>query len=251
MKLTFIGTGSAFTVGQGNYHSNMILEAESEKKFLIDCGSDARLALHELNLSYQDIHSVYISHLHADHCGGLEWLAYCAKFDPKCSKPHLYLHPNLTASLWEILSVALNPFNDEKVDLSTFFEVHEIENHAFLWDQHEFRIFQTIHIAQDSKLMPSYGIIVKVDDKKILITTDTRFAPEILLPLYQQVDIIFHDCEISPKKTGVHAHYTELKELSPEIKNKMWLYHYQPLSLPDARADGFKGFVEKGQCFEF
>jgi hypothetical protein len=31
----------------------------------------------------------------------------------------------------------------------------------------------------------------------------------------------------------------------------MWLYHYNPGHLPDARADGFRGFVKKGQVFDF
>lgn len=251
MKLTFIGTGSAFTVGQENYHSNMILESNSQERLLIDCGSDARLALNELNLSYKDIQSVYISHLHADHCGGLEWLAFTTFFNPTCSKPHLYLHPDLKDSLWRILSVSLNPFQNKKIDLSTFFEVHQIENAKFTWNQHDFRIFPTVHIKQDSNLMPCYGVIVKGDDKTILITADTQYTPETLLPLYREVDIIFHDCEISPERSGVHARYEELTELSPEIKKKIWLYHYHPLPLHDARVDGFKGFAKKGQSFDF
>ena len=31
----------------------------------------------------------------------------------------------------------------------------------------------------------------------------------------------------------------------------MWLYGYQPVSLPDAKKDGFRGFVQRGQIFEF
>lgn len=65
MKLIFIGSGSAFTVGADNYQSNRILEDDSSKKLLVDCGSDARFALHELGLSYKDIEAVYISHLHS------------------------------------------------------------------------------------------------------------------------------------------------------------------------------------------
>ena len=54
----------------------MILESEDGSKLLIDCGTDARHSLHELGLSYKDIEHVYISHLHADHAGGLEWLGF-------------------------------------------------------------------------------------------------------------------------------------------------------------------------------
>jgi len=58
-----------------------------------------------------------------------------------------------------------------------------------------------------------------------------------------------HDCEISTR-SGVHAHFDELKELPSYIKEKMWLYHYGDEELPNAEAAGFAGFVKKGQMFE-
>jgi len=66
-----------------------------------------------------------------------------------------------------------------------------------------------------------------------------------------QADIIFHDCETSPFKSTVHAHYEDLTTLPTAIKNKMWLYHYQRGTLPNARKDGFCGFVKRGQIFDF
>lgn len=251
MKLTFIGSGSAFTVGAGNYQSNLFIETEEKKRLLIDCGSDARLALNELNLSYKDIHGVYISHLHADHCGGLEWLAFCSKFDPQSKKPDLYLHHDLIDPLWNTLAAGLNSLQEEHIDLHTYFKVHPIQNLQFSWESLNFAIFQTIHIQLAHGLMPCYGLQAELKGKKIMITSDTQFVPKLLSPLYQESNLIFHDCEISEKKSGVHAHYTDLKTLPLEIKRKMWLYHYQPVPLPDAKSDGFLGFVQRGQCFEF
>src|SRR5690348_15307225 len=52
MKLIFIGSGSAFTVAEHNYNSNMLLiDSNNAEKLLIDCGSDARHALNELGYS--------------------------------------------------------------------------------------------------------------------------------------------------------------------------------------------------------
>lgn len=251
MKLTFIGSGSAFTVGAGNFQSNMFLETDTKKRLLIDCGSDARLALNELKLSYKDFCAVYISHLHADHCGGLEWLAFCSKFDPQCAKPRLYVHPDLLEPMWNTLYAGLNSLQEDNVGLSTYFEVHPIEHHQFTWEYHSFKIFQTVHIKLATGLMPCYGLEADLDGKHILITTDSQFVPDLMLPFYKKADVIFHDCELSERRSGVHAHYTDLKTLSPEIKRKMWLYHYQPIPLPEAQADGFRGFVKKGQTFDF
>ena len=66
---------------------------------LIDCGSDIKHSLFEQGLSHTDIDAVYISHLHADHVGGLEWLGFSKLFNDK-KKPKLYISPKLQTELW-------------------------------------------------------------------------------------------------------------------------------------------------------
>src|ERR1700733_14991425 len=99
MRLIFVGSGSAFTVGANNYQSNMLLES-GQKRLLIDCGTDIRLSLYELGYTYRDIRHVFVSHLHADHIGGLEWLAFTSKFNSGCQKPCLHINHQLVEDLW-------------------------------------------------------------------------------------------------------------------------------------------------------
>ncbi len=254
MKLIFIGTGSAFTVGYNNYHSNILIENNSNHKLLIDCGSDARFACHELGLTYRDITDVYISHLHYDHVGGLEWLAFCRKFDPNCSKPNLYISSDIIDDLWEkTLSGGMRTIEEETSSIDTFFEIKAIspKKRGFEWQNITFKLIKTLHFIHNSYLMPSYGLFFTANNTKILITTDTRFNPKDFKPYYEKADVIFHDCETISIPSNVHAHYDELKTLSPKIKAKTWLYHYNPGELPDAIKDGFLGFVKKGQSFDF
>lgn len=253
MKLTFLGSGSAFTVGCDNYHSNMILENDSHEKLLVDCGSDARLALHELGLTYADIKSVYISHLHADHCGGLEWLGFTTRFDPRCLKPDLFISDKIKDDLWKnSLSGGLSSVQGITADLSTFFNVHPVkEEGVFVWHGLEIKLVQTIHVVAGFNVVPSYGLMFKANGICVFITTDTQFSPHQIIDFYEMADIIFHDCETSATKSGVHAQYAELSTLPSSIKQKMWLYHYNPGKLPDAKKDGFRGFVKKGQSFDF
>jgi len=253
MKLTFLGTGSAFTVGEDNYHSNMILEANDKQRLLIDCGSDIRFSLYEQGLSHQDIQSVYISHLHADHAGGLEWLAFNTKFDPNAQKPNLCLYEKMVSDLWnKSLAAGLSSLPGKIAELADFFNVHPVkDNEPFVWHDVEFRLIQTIHVMAGFSMMPSYGLLFTVDGTTVFITTDTQFSPHQMAKFYEMADIIFHDCETKPISTGVHPTYQELLSLDEKIRNKMWLYHYNPGKLPDAKKDGFRGFVKKGQCFDF
>ncbi|MCF6765388.1 MBL fold metallo-hydrolase [Thiotrichales bacterium 19S3-7] len=255
MKLIFIGSGSAFITGEDNYNSNMLLiDGQTNQSLLIDCGSDARHSLFKAGYSYREITDVYISHLHADHCGGLEWLALIHKFDPNFTeKINLYANESIIKEMWQhSLKAGLSTLENEHCTLETFFNVTSIENNAsFIWNHHHFQTVQTTHVASEYNFMPSYGLVFTINNTKIFITTDTQFSPEQLTKLYHEADIIFHDCETSKLKSGVHAHFDELSTLDNKIKSKMWLYHYNSGQLPDASKNGFKGFVKRGQIFEF
>ena len=251
LKFIFIGSGSAFSLK--NYQSNMILQADDGDILLIDCGADVRFALHELGITYKQIDSVYISHLHSDHVGGLEWLGFTRKFDPACRKPTLYISRFIKNELWSnVLSGGMLSLQGEVADLDTYFDVHSIpKNYSFMWHAVEFHLVQAVHIMSGFHIVPSFGLLFTVNNIKTFLTTDTQFSPAQIMDFYNQADVIFQDCETSPYKSGVHANYTELRGLPDEIKRKMWLYHYQDGTLPDARADGFAGFVVKGQVFDY
>lgn len=250
MKLTFLGSGSAFAV-DGNYQSNAILQTNSGKILLIDCGTDIRLSLLELDLSYKNISHVYLSHLHADHVGGLEWLAFTTKFNPTCEKPTLYIPEAVLKDLWnKTLSGGLSSLEGIDADITTYFNTYSIaSNESFIWEGIEFYIVQTLHFISGYAIMPSYGLIFSIDGCTIFFTADAQFTPLYFNPLYKQANIIFHDCETTDIHSGLHAHYSDLKTLDSEIKKKIWLYHYSENSLLDAKKDGFAGFVRKGQSF--
>lgn len=251
MKLIFLGTGSAFTVGQGNFHSNMLIQTNEQKNLLIDCGSDARHALHEQRIPFQEIDGVYISHLHADHVGGLEWLAF-RTYHEGFQKPKLYLSNDLVDDLWDhVLSGGLHPQSEFLANLSTYFQVFPVgDTRCFEWEEINFQLVRTKHYKSVYHLCPSYGLYFSLHGKKVFITTDACLS-DSLRPFYSDADLIFQDCETSLVPSGVHAHYIELRNLEPEIKNKMWLYHYNDGDLPDAKKDGFLGYVQKGQTFIF
>lgn len=251
MKLLFLGTGSAFAV-DGNFQSNMLLQAKSGRNFLIDCGTDIRLSLFEQGFSYRHVHAVYLSHLHADHVGGLEWLAFTTKFDPECQRTTLYAPEGVLKDLWnKTLEGGLSSIQGITADIGTYFDVVSIEpNGSFTWEEATFYIVQTLHAISRYAIMPSFGLLIHYKEKVIFITTDSQFTPTSFNMIYQKADLIFHDCETSSIKSGVHAHFDELNELDESIKKKMWLYHYNAGPLPDPIANGFAGFVTKGQAFD-
>jgi ribonuclease BN (tRNA processing enzyme) len=251
-KLKFLGSGSAFTVGADNFHSNMLLINEQNQKLLLDCGSDIRFSLYQAGLSYEDITDIYISHLHADHAGGLEYIGFSSKFNPRCNKPNLYLSQDLAEELWEhTLSGGMRYIEGDIASLETFFNVREIDfNRFFTWDGINFKLVKVVHVKNKCSIMPSYGLFFMINNQNVFLTTDAQLNL-CLEEFYEKADIIFHDCETSQFPSKIHAHYEELLKLPQNIRSKMWLYHYQPGILPNAKKDGFCGFVKPGQIFDF
>ncbi|MBD2576865.1 MBL fold metallo-hydrolase [Oscillatoria sp. FACHB-1406] len=252
MKLLFLGSGSAFTVGADNFQSNMLLLDEKGNKLLLDCGSDIRFSLHAAGFSYRDITDIYISHLHADHVGGLEYIGFTTFFNERCTKPNLYASKDVVTDLWDrCLSGGMRDIGDDIADLTTYFDVKKIsKNGYFIWQQYKFELVRAIHVHNSFYLMPSYGLFFEIEGLRVFVTTDTQLSLDENGECYESADLIFHDCETSTHRTAVHANYQDLRCLPARYKSKMWLYGYQPGHLPNAREDGFLGFVKRGQVFD-
>jgi ribonuclease BN (tRNA processing enzyme) len=251
MKLLFLGSGSAHTLAADNFQSNMVLVMETGRRLLIDCGSDVRWSLARQGLSHRDVTDIYISHLHADHLGGLEYIGFQTKFDPQCARPRLYLEASLADRLWRhSLCGGMGVITAGETRLEDFFDVQVmLEGVPFVWEGAQLEAVPTLHVSSPSADVHSQALAVERDGFRTFITTDTQFDPEHLQVQYDRADLVFHDCEIGPVRTGIHPHYDDLRGLPEAARRKMWLYDYQPGALPDARADGFKGFVSAGQSF--
>jgi ribonuclease BN (tRNA processing enzyme) len=258
MKLTFAGVNNAFGPA-GSWQTNALLTGPDGKSLLIDCGSDARHSLAELGVKLSDIDGVYVTHQHADHIGGLEWLAFCTFFHPSLSRPKLFCSAPLMRELWEhSLSGGLDSIEGKVMNLTDYFECRAVPpNEGFFWGGAKLIPVQTVHIMAGYKIVNSYGLLIDVpcpsrlsDSFRVFYTSDTQFCPNQISKFYAQADIIFQDCETAPYRSGVHAHYDDLVTLPPAIKAKMFLEHNQPNPQQDAKADGFAGFAQKGQVFE-
>ncbi len=267
MKIKFIGVGSAFTI-PAYYQSNLLITAQSGKKLLVDCGSDARFSLNECNDENScgekdpcgEIDAIYISHLHSDHIGGMEWMAFKTYFDPNREKPRLFMEKNIMYEMWESsLKGGLGCIEGKCMHLTDYFDCSPVsEDGFFLWEGICFSLIKMPHVITGYKDFYSYGILISEINPpqkgktggRVFFTTDTQFQPKLIADIAEKADIIFHDCETSPFKSVVHAHYDDLLSLPSDIKKKMWLYHYQPYPKVKPDEDGFKGFVIKGQEFD-
>lgn len=252
MTLKFLGSGSAWVENSENYHSNILLTI-NEKNLLIDCGTTIFEALKEQNIDILDIYSIFITHNHPDHVGGLSDLAfrYFYKQEPFGSiKKELIGYKKTLDDLWEnILKGQIKQLDNQT--LNSFFTTNKLFNNDHFYFS-DIRI-QTIETEHEyfNDFNKSHSLFI---NDEIFISGDSILNKNNLKYL-EKSKIIFHDCSINHYEKGIHASYQELCSLPLEIKNKMWLYHYTTnngkIPLPDFKKDGFLGFVAKGQTFEF
>jgi len=259
MKITVVGCGNAFS--NKSYNQSFLLE-ENGRTMLIDAGYQVPNALQNLGIDIKSIDDIYVSHLHADHIGGLEYFAFM-RYDwmnkPKNSfgkgyAPKLIGNVQLLKDLWDkSLRGGLESMEGFVATIDTFFETDPIEpNESFTWQGWTAKLVQQIHIMSGSVIMPSYGIMFsKEGHRTVYFTTDSQHcSPRQIEDFYEQADMIFQDCEcvgvnMKDEKfvfgSGVHANYAQLAgwesansiKLSDKVKAKMWLSHYQDFVLED------------------
>lgn len=261
MKLTFLGVSSALSEG---YNSNVLIE-DKETVILFDCGEDIKHSLKAAGRKVEELDSIYISHLHSDHCYGLSWIGYYSYFILQ-KRIALYIHESMVSDLWGMLRPAMEKIHGKGlVTLSEYFDIHIFDVNYFVnigpfVDIGPFAIYPSRqkHVITPSGNIYSFGArFYGRGNRRFFISSDTCKL-ELPNETVSEFDYIFCDCDVM-NLSGAHSNYNDLKKIPENIRRRVWLYHYTDLSkynkkygeMPDAVADGFAGFVKEGQVFEF
>ncbi|GGG09581.1 MBL fold metallo-hydrolase [Paenibacillus abyssi] len=241
MKIQMLGTGSAFAK---TYYNNNALVYADDFTLMIDCGITAPTALHKLGKSLNDIHAVLITHIHADHVGGLEELAFRMKFQHN-RKPLLYVPSKVITPLWEnTLKGGLT--QDQWPSIDDFFDVVLLEEHVpvMITPQLKVEIIETPHIPNK----PSYSLYI---NDRFFYSADMQFHPQLLHQLVEErgCRTIFHDCQFQSPGV-VHACLKELLTLPDELQKLVWLMHYADDQEQFKGKTGYMRFVEQHKIYE-
>jgi ribonuclease BN (tRNA processing enzyme) len=239
-----MGTGNFFSTRR--YHTSLLLLA-GEFQVLIDCPdpffricADAARASGR-KIDPERIDHVIITHLHGDHCNGLEgfgfWRRFCCE---RPRRPRLYTSHEVARLLWPKLcgamgeATSLRNGSAERYGLDDYFEVLSFEfGEAFSIGPLRIETFQTRHT------LPCFAFRATAGGRTFGYSADTAFDPR-LIDFLGPCDLIFHETDFGP-----HTALEDLESLPEPTRRRMRLIH-----LDDAFAGSSKIEVaEEGRVY--
>ena len=111
MKLTFLGSGDAF--GSGGRFNTCFLVAGERSSFLVDCGASSLIAMRRSGADPNAVGTVFLTHLHGDHFGGLPFLLLDAQFVSRRTAPLTIVGPPGLPERLRALQEAMFPRSSE------------------------------------------------------------------------------------------------------------------------------------------
>lgn len=237
--LTMLGVGHSEAIDHWNNNAMITVNG---RRLLIDAGYTIKYALRDLGLTLQQVDAVFITHAHADHCFGLERLAYECRFRYGF-RPTLYLPPGVYEELWEhTLKGVMGQLGEGPAELADFFDVVLLTGDHFRFEGVSLEFFQNRHTPEK----PSYGLFI---NRKLLFSGDTREIADLVMA--RDPEVILHDSTLADFNP-VHASLRELVDKYPAaLRRRMYLMSYED-HFEEYRAQveaNFAGFARQGQEF--
>src|SRR5262245_43908861 len=184
MSLLPLGVGDAFS--DRYYSSCLALQAEGAW-LLIDCPHPIRKLMREasasagVNLDIAQLTAVVLTHLHADHCSGLEGLGFFSRFTLG-RRAMLLAHPAVSARLWAghlAGGMELAPEGPGaaaiKRTLDDFFDVQPLDCEEEV-SVGPFRL----HCRLTNHTVPTTALRVEAAGRTLGYSADTAFDPDLI-----------------------------------------------------------------------
>jgi ribonuclease BN (tRNA processing enzyme) len=203
MRLTVIGCGDAFGAG-GSLQTSFYVRS-SAATFLVDCGVTTLIGMRRLGLKPNDIDTIYVSHLHGDHFGGLPWLLIDAIYVSMRRRPLVVTGPRGIEARFIIAAEAHYPnITTAKRDFDLRFIEYE-ERQPLAIGGVTVIPFEVKHPSG----APPYALRFDIDGKVLAFTGDTGWV-EVLGEVAQGADLFISECFQYDVVLPIHLDYATI-----------------------------------------
>ena len=236
IKVTLLGTGTPQPIME-RFGPSILVQAGGQS-LLFDAGRGCLQRLRQINLAYDKINALFLTHLHSDHIVGLPDLWLTGWLISGRRVPLDVFGPVGTADMIKYLQMAfsfdikIREGDDKAADKGSKFLVKEI-GQGTIYDYNGVKViaFEVDHYP----VVPAFGYRIEYNGHSVVLSGDTRYS-ENLIKFAKGTDLLIHEVAIAPdtlSKTdpryNILAHHTTPEQTAMvfnEVKPKLAAYSH-------------------------
>lgn len=223
MDLLVTGIGDAFTAQ--SYGSSGLLRS-SEGLVAIDCPGAVLRMYREAreasgwNIDPTDVADIVLTHLHGDHCDGLETMGFLNRYvRTPARRPRLHALVEVLDRVWEKLAPAMDgrtrSVSDGEATLEDYFEPCPVTPEAPVTIGN-----LTLECQYGQHSLPCMAMRISDGRSTLAWSGDTEFVPSLVAWL-AEADVVVHECGERFKHTSL----SDLQQLPDDVQRKIRLIH--------------------------
>ncbi|MDU9403962.1 ribonuclease Z [Pseudomonas sp. zfem004] len=229
MDLQFLGTSSGVPTKARNVSATAVIESTGHGWYLVDCGEGTQHQLLHSPLSVRDLHGIFITHVHGDHCFGLPGLLASAGMSGRQEPLPLVLPDALLGWVRQSLAVSetflpfelqlqaletFTGFSAGNVEVSTIELSHRVPSWGYVFDERDpaprldtARLKadgipagplwgQLAHgqaVTHEGRTLEPRDYLQPTRPPQRIIVCGDNDRPELLAELAQGVDVLVHE----------------------------------------------------------
>jgi ribonuclease BN (tRNA processing enzyme) len=214
MHLQFVGCGDAF--GSGGRFNTCFHLVGRDINALIDCGATSLVGLNKLAINRNDINTIFITHFHADHIGGLPFFILESNYVLKRQHALTVVGPpGLRSRYADIMETAFP--GSTTVEWSFPLTLREMEI-GRRGDIGNVRI-TPFHVMHDDRAGPCLGFRIEAEGKVIAFSGDTQWT-DTVADIGRDADLFICEAYTRDKPVVGHMALSLLERHLPQIRPK-------------------------------
>jgi ribonuclease BN (tRNA processing enzyme) len=245
MHLQFIGCGDAF--GTGGRLNTCFHLVGREINALIDCGATSLVGLNKLAIDRNAINTIFITHFHADHIGGLPFFILEANYVLKRQSPLTIAGPPGLKSRYAEMMESAYP-GTSALQLSFPLTLREVE----IGKRNEIGHTRAtpFRVVHDERAGPCLGYRCEAEGKIVSYSGDTQWT-DTVIDIGSNADLFICEAYTRDKPITSHMALSSLEKHLGQIRPKrLVLTHMSNDMLARRREVPFET-AEDGMIVEF
>lgn len=236
IKVTLLGTGSPQPI-MDRFGPSILVQAGGQS-LLFDAGRGCLQRLRQINLAYDKLNALFLTHLHSDHIVGLPdlWLTGWLLSGRKV--PLEVFGPEGTADMIGYLQKAfvfdikIREGDDKAAEDGSKLLITEIKQ-GLIYDREGVKVitFEVDHYP----VVPAFGFRIEYKGHSVVLSGDTRYS-ENLIRFAKGTDLLIHEVAIAPDtlsksdpRYNILAHHTTPEQTArvfSAVKPKLAAYSH-------------------------